>query len=532
MMTNGQPSEDKAAGLNRFIPRPLRTTAFGVTLIYMLLFVAAVGFLGAFMYRATIIEQRRKVEQELRDEIKLFSSVYETNGLFALGRFMDRRVSASHTVLYYMVVPPYGEKLAGNLTNFPPEALHTDDVFEFTYELLSRDEGDPFSEPTITVRPAMALVARLPARNGQSLGPVILVGRDVADIVGIRTAARAAIIRVAFITLALGLFVGVMSSRAFLQRLDAINRTARAIRQGDLTKRIPRTGADDEFDHLAANLNQMLDQIERLMVGMRQVSDNIAHDLRSPLTRIRNRLDEALQTDPAGSQENVQAAAEDVERLLATFNALLAMTRIEAGERRKGFSNIDLQELVEEIAELYEPAAEEADFTLEVETQPVPPVYASRELISQALSNLLDNAFKYARHDSRKEKDLPQLHPKILIRLAPKVGGGALLEVLDNGPGVPEAERPRILQRFVRLESSRSTQGNGLGLSMVASIASAHQAQLSLTNGLPHDPDAEKGKKDASSYGLGVRLSFPPLERAQLKADSRPLIDEKNKNKA
>ncbi len=486
------------------IPRLFRTTAFRVTIVYMLLFIVAVGLLGAFIYRATIVEQRSKVEQELREEIFLFNAVYEDKGLLGLGRFMDKRVSLSHTVLYYMVVPPYGNKIAGNLTNFPTGDYQKDELFEFTYELVSRNESDPFGEPVVEVRPAMALVTRFPPRGRQSLGPLVLVGRDVTDIVSIRNAARAAIFRVGLATLVLGLLVGIASSRAFLQRLDDINRTASAIRSGDLTKRIPLSGAGDEFDNLAVHLNMMLDQIERLMVGMRQVSDNIAHDLRSPLTRIRSRLDDALRADDASQRQALAETAEDVERLLATFNALLAMTRIESGERRKGFEVIDLKALVEEIAELYEPAAEDAGFELAIHMEPVSPIHASRELISQALSNLLDNAFKYARYENGQST-----RPKIEIRLTPKLGGGALLEILDNGPGVAPQDRERILNRFVRLDQSRTTTGSGLGLSMVAAVAAAHHAGLSIGDGLAR-PNRDNGDE---GYGLGVRIAFPPVEQ-------------------
>ncbi len=486
------------------IPRLFRTTAFRVTIVYMLLFIVAVGLLGAFIYRATIVEQRSKVEQELREEIFLFNAVYEDKGLLGLGRFMDKRVSLSHTVLYYMVVPPYGNKIAGNLTNFPTGDYQKDELFEFTYELVSRNESDPFGEPVVEVRPAMALVTRFPPRGRQSLGPLVLVGRDVTDIVSIRNAARSAIFRVGLATLVLGLLVGIASSRAFLQRLDDINRTASAIRSGDLTKRIPLSGAGDEFDNLAVHLNMMLDQIERLMVGMRQVSDNIAHDLRSPLTRIRSRLDDALRADDASQRQALAETAEDVERLLATFNALLAMTRIESGERRKGFEVIDLKALVEEIAELYEPAAEDAGFELAIHMEPVSPIHASRELISQALSNLLDNAFKYARYENGQST-----RPKIEIRLTPKLGGGALLEILDNGPGVAPQDRERILNRFVRLDQSRTTTGSGLGLSMVAAVAAAHHAGLSIGDGLAR-PNRDNGDE---GYGLGVRIAFPPVEK-------------------
>ncbi|HNR78044.1 MAG TPA: HAMP domain-containing sensor histidine kinase, partial [Parvularculaceae bacterium] len=294
-------------------------------------------------------------------------------------------------------------------------------------------------------------------------------------------------------TIGLGILMGLVFSRALLRRVDSVNRTARAIRDGDMSKRIALTGAGDELESLALNLNAMLDQIERLMSGMREVSDNIAHDLRSPLNRIRGRLTEALKGGVDERDEALRATLADAENMIMTFNALLSIARIESGEGAGSMEAVDLVAIAQEMVELYEPAAQDAGFVLQLKTAPAPPVRGSRSLISQALANLLDNALKYAvggttiRIDVRKGSD-----------------GRVLLSVLDDGPGVPAAERDSVLKRFVRLEQSRSTPGSGLGLSLVSAIARAHRGAIALGD----------SQANAERPGLKVTIAFPAFDKA------------------
>jgi signal transduction histidine kinase len=252
-------------------------------------------------------------------------------------------------------------------------------------------------------------------------------------------------------------------TRNMLARVEAVNRTSERIIHGDLTQRVPLTGSGDEFDQLAANLNAMLDRIERLMLGMRQVADNIAHDLRTPLARLRARLEVTLLERPDATRygDALRETIAEADTLLGTFNALLTIAEAEAGSRREAMAVVDLAEIARSVAELYEPVADDKGIALTVDGAPTIPVHGDRHLLSQAIANLLDNALKYT--------------PAGAITLrARQTGETARVEVADSGPGVPADRRDAVFDRFVRLEGSRSTPGNGLGLSLVRAVARLH----------------------------------------------------------
>jgi hypothetical protein len=254
-----------------------------------------------------------------------------------------------------------------------------------------------------------------------------------------------------------------------------INNTSREIMAGDLTRRIPVAGSADEFDTLAENLNRMLDRIERLMRGMREVTDSVAHDLRTPLNRLRNRIDAAQRRLPADSVEaaEIDLAAVEIEQLIATFNALLLIAEAEAGMAREAMAPVDLREIVEGISELYGPVAEESGIALSAAPSGSAPVLGNRSLITQALANLVDNAIKYSGKDGK---------VSIAIDATPR---GVALSVADNGVGIAPEDRARVLDRFVRLEASRHSPGTGLGLSLVVAVARLHDAQFDLTDNHP-----------------------------------------------
>jgi signal transduction histidine kinase len=310
----------------------------------------------------------------------------------------------------------------------------------------------------------------------------LLVGRDISDAAAFRNRIRATLLWSGLVALGIGLLGGTVMSRNMLRRVEQVNRTAERVIAGNLSDRVPRRGANDEFDQLAANLNGMLDQIERLMTGMREVTDNVAHDLKTPLARLRARLELALlgPAEAAAGAEAIRAAIDEADRLLATFNALLSIAEAEAGARGHAGDLLDLGEVARAVVELYEPAAEEKGLSLRLDSEAATMIRGDRHLMSQAIANLLDNAIKYGASEvaiSVHERD-----------------GRALLDIADRGPGIPEADRETVFDRFVRLEPSRSTPGNGLGLSLVRAVAHRHGARVTLSDNRP---------------GLRVRIDLP-----------------------
>jgi signal transduction histidine kinase len=272
------------------------------------------------------------------------------------------------------------------------------------------------------------------------------------------------------LTLALALVGGLLLAVSAERRLAEINRTTRQIMAGDLSRRAPLKGSDDEHDELAQNINTMLDQIQNLLDGMRHVGDSVAHDLRGPITRLRNRLETVAATERP-SREDLADCVAQLDQVLATFNALLRIARVESGAYRSAFTTVDLMPIVRDVCELYQAAAEERQVTLRGEAPASVEVYGDRELLAQVLTNLVDNAVKYTPPGG-----------VVRIELARR-GDLAQLKVADTGPGIPPEDRSRVLQRFTRLDRARSQPGNGLGLALVNAVTLQHHGRLTLDNG-------------------------------------------------
>jgi signal transduction histidine kinase len=285
------------------------------------------------------------------------------------------------------------------------------------------------------------------------------------------------------IVVVLGLAGGFFVTRRVLKRVDAMTETTRTIMGGDLAGRLPVAGTGDELDRLAENLNVMLERIEALMHGLKEVSDNIAHDLKTPLTRLRNRCEEALRLAEDESQYRaaLETTIEESDGLIRTFNALLMIARAESGQARDNMSDFDAAEIARGVGELYEPLADDKGLLLKVDAPSVAPVHGNRELVSQALANLVDNAIKYGTPNGSLVNGAAS---EIIVR-AREEGDKILLSVADGGPGIPEADRGRAIERFVRLEQSRSEPGSGLGLSLVSAVARLHGGDLKLEDNGP-----------------------------------------------
>jgi signal transduction histidine kinase len=282
----------------------------------------------------------------------------------------------------------------------------------------------------------------------------------------------------------LGLAGGFFVARRVLKRFDAVTDTTQRIMAGDLSGRLPVTGIGDELDRLAANLNVMLERIEALMRGLKEVSDNIAHDLKTPLTRLRNRCEAALRTAQTENdyRSALEGMIEESDGLIRTFDALLMIARAESGQARDNMVAFDAAEIVRGVSELYEPLAEEKGLTLRAEAPEPAMLQGNRELLSQALANLVDNAIKYAQPVAGASGDKP---PAEIVVSARRDGDRVLLTVADRGPGIPEADRARAVERFVRLAPDPAEQGSGLGLSLAAAVSRLHGGELTLQDNAP-----------------------------------------------
>ena len=369
----------------------------------------------------------------------------------------------------YLVTTFNGDALAGNVSPLDPKVLDSSGWSEIPYRRL--EEADH------TEHFALVRVFQL------SGGFRLLVGRDLEE----RHRLYDIIIdagqwSIAIVVL-LGLLGGFFVTRRVLRRVDAMTETTRTIMAGDLSGRLPVAGTGDEIDRLAENLNQMLERIEALMAGLKEVSDNIAHDLKTPLTRLHNRAEQALRA--ARGENEYRAALEQTidesEGLIRTFEALLMIARAESGQARDGMAEFDAAEIARDIGELYEPVAEEKGISLKIEAEAAAPVKGNRELISQALANLVDNAIKYAAPEQ------PVMNGEVgqVVVRALNDGERIFLTVADNGPGIPDEDRGRVVERFVRLEQSRSQPGSGLGLSLAAAVARLHGGELKFEDNAP-----------------------------------------------
>ena len=446
----------------------LRTTAFQLTLVYLLVFILfAASLLGYFALntRRLITEQ---ITRTVTAEINRLREQYNEAGIRGLVLFIDLRSRRPGSSLY-LVTTPNGEGLAGNVGALAPGALDHPGWIETSYRRIEA--------PDDVEHRAFVQVVELPG------GFRLLVGRDLEEreriYAIIANAGRWSFALVVVLGLAGGFFV----SRRVLKRIDAMTETAQTIMAGDLTGRLPVAGTGDELDRLAGNVNAMLERIEALMRGLKEVSDNIAHDLKTPLTRLRNRCEQALRG--ANGDLDYRAALESTiaesDELIRTFDALLMIARAESGQARDNMTDFDAAEIARDIGELYEPLADEKGLALKVDAPAAAPVRGNRELISQALANLIDNAIKYSAPEAGGINGAPA---EIVVGAALN-GERIMLTVADHGPGIAEPDRGRVVERFVRLEQSRSLPGSGLGLSLAAAVARLHGGELKLEDNRP-----------------------------------------------
>jgi hypothetical protein len=446
-----------------------RTTTFRLSLTYLALFSAAAIVAIFYIYWNTTVLLSRQLNQTIDAELKGLAEQYRAGGLDQLVRTVAERTQTPGNSLY-LVADGEGRRLAGNLSAVSPDLWNSLGPVEFVYRRPATDG--------VERRLAFANVFRLPS------GYRLIVGRDIEDRRELARMVRSAMLWGLGVMALFGIGGGYWVSRKLLARIDALSDTTRTIMEGNLTGRLPVNGSGDELDRLSESLNLMLARIEQLMAGLREVSDNIAHDLKTPLNRLRNRVEGALR-EPYGEpvyREALERTIEEADGLIKTFNALLSIARIEAGAGGENRETLDVSTLLRDVAELYEPVAEERGLMLKAEADAPVMVRADRQLLGQAIANLIDNAIKYGTAEAAGNG--AGAKPEVAVRAGAK-GPVAEIVVTDRGPGVPPAERERVLGRFVRLEASRSEPGSGLGLSLVAAVARLHGGSLRLEDNEP-----------------------------------------------
>ncbi|HKR24181.1 MAG TPA: HAMP domain-containing sensor histidine kinase [Allosphingosinicella sp.] len=440
----------------------LQTSTFRLVALYLFIFALSVGAILSYVYLNTVVLIERQGEETVEAELRNLAEEYRSGGLDGLTDAVRRRSDQSSGAIY-LLTNFLGRRLAGNLDGLPQRALKGEGWIEFTYGVESFRGLERHQ--------ARAYHLQLPN------GAVLIVGRDVEEKRQFADLIRRSLYLALAIAVVLGLLGGMLMSRNFLRRVETITATSRSIMAGDLSQRVPVSGSGDELDRLSVGLNLMLDQIERLMAGMKEISSNVAHDLRTPLTRLRTRLESALRSTDGDHRKALEAAIREADSLLATFAALLSIARTEAGQVREGLRPVELKDFVNEIGELFAPLAEESGGSLVVKADGPVTVSADRQLLAQAVSNLVDNALKYGVGAGRSG-------PDITLELVPGERT-ATLAVSDRGPGVAAADRSRIAERFVRLDASRTKPGSGLGLSLVQGIAHLHRGELVIDDNAP-----------------------------------------------
>ena len=457
--------------------KTLRSSTLRLALVCVALFGAAILAIFGYVYWSTAEFVRRQSDAAIRGEFTRLVEAYENLGAAGLVHLIDQRVVADNAhQSFYLFAGPSNSYVAGNLKHWPAEMSGASGWASFRTDEWKTEAGD---QPLLR-----AAYRALPG------GYRLLVGRDISGYGRFIEKIETALAWGVALIVAFAAFAGVSVSRRTVSRIEAINAMTREIMETNLSRRIPLRGTSDEWDQLAANLNSMLNRIQELIRGIKQVSDGIAHDLRTPLTRIHGRLEAALNCGLSsdGYHALIGATKTEIDAVLRTFSSLLRISRIEADNRAGGFRLVDLSDIAGGVVELFDAAAEERGGRIDFVGSPGALVMGDRDLLFDALSNLVDNAVKYGAAAG-----------DVTVEVTDE-GSGPKVAVYDRGPGIPPNQRERVLERFYRLERDRNTPGTGLGLSLVAAVAQLHGAEIKLSDNNP---------------GLSIEIQFPSA-RARL----------------
>ncbi|MDE1987944.1 MAG: HAMP domain-containing histidine kinase [Alphaproteobacteria bacterium] len=450
--------------------RLFRTESFRLTAIFALLFVGATLVLSGVLYAIVDSAFKSEILLNASQDLAAIRKGYSSEGISEATEVVNQRLARPTTSNFLLLQSATGQRIAGNLPAIKPVV----GAARLPAPMIRKDNRG--AGHTILGR-------------GQFIAPGVyaFAGQDLAVLNATERKALRAIGWTLTAALIFAVAGGVILSRGFLRRMDTITQTCQAIMAGRLSDRIPEPGTQDELSRLASTINKMLDRINALMENVRQISTDIAHDLRTPLTRLRHHLElaraEATTVDEYGAA--VDHVIEDTDHILSIFSALLRISQIEAGAGRVSFQRVDLQKVVKNLADLYGPVAEDKRHALSATASDHAEVLGDRELLSQMFVNLIENAITHTPDGTQITIDMKTTEEGISVRVG------------DNGPGIPAGEREKVFRRFYRLEQGRSTPGSGLGLSLAAAIAQIHNATIELTDNAP---------------GLGATVVFQKID--------------------
>jgi signal transduction histidine kinase len=467
----------------------IRSTTFALSFGYIAFGIVALVLFAAplwYAWQVTVEDGRSEI---LHADAQRLSEVFNREGVTGLKTFIDTRVGMQLPAERILMLADSSlHRIAGNLPQWPQTVPQQPGLYTVTLDLGGR--------------PTESVVVRTALPDGYNL----LVGRDVARFAPLTRHFWTGLGGAIAVLSIVGVLGGVLIRQAILARINSIRETVLAIVKGDLSHRLPTRRSGDELDTLAHTINGMLDQIEQLIHGIRDVSNSIAHDLRTPLAELRSRLEELSLTRPSNEETfaEIDGAVADVDRVIRIFNALLRLAEIDTGMRRSGFVQVNANELAAEAVEFYSPAAEIKDVVLSFESTGPVCVSGDPTLLAQAVANLIDNALKYVGEGGA-----------VKVEVQSRNDGAVEISVADNGPGIPDTEKPKVVQRFYRGDVSRGTPGVGLGLSLVQAVAKLHGGTLELTDNHP---------------GLCVRMIFAP--GAQISARPRTVTAEPQESDA
>ncbi len=444
------------------LTKTLRSSTFKLALIAIGTFGVIMSAIFSYVYLSTSAYVRSRSDRAVMADYTSLHGVYEKSGRDGLiARIQQRLADKGFAERAYLLVDPSLTPLAGNLKAWPSTVAAAGGWTEFrAAEALPNAAGRPLLRAMIETFPT---------------GDRLLVGNDIGDLDSFTDQIKLAVISGVALIFVLAGVASILVTRRTVDRIESINATSRAIMLSDLDKRIPLRGTNDEWDRVAENLNLMLDRIETLMGEVKQVSDNVAHDLRTPLTRMRGRLEKAYHGQRMGEtdQSLIGDTIADLDAVLRMFSSITRISQIESQARKDGFRTVNLAEIASAVVELYDAAAEQDGTRLSVAGDREVLVTGDRDLIFDAIANLVDNAIKHGRAGGR------------IVVANENIDGSAVVSIADDGPGIPAGEHQHVFKRFYRLEHSRYTPGNGLGLSLVAAVARLHGARIEMLDNSP-----------------------------------------------